>query len=367
MEQWYNPNFAEEQFLLSEEKKQIRKASNRCGIVMIILLASLYILSFGIGIVGALLWRFLPNDFTSMFSFADIANLILNLVFYVVISPLLMLYCNMRSGTKLSEYLRFPAMPAKSVWKLILMGIGVVGASSQAGGWVYQGINNILRLTLGIEMRSPDVTVDRNLISVVLLIVSTAIFAPIFEELLARCGLLGTLKAHGGVFASIATGIMFGFMHTNFQQVFFATAMGIYAGFMVYRTRSIWPAIILHFSINMISVLQVIALSFTDISEETLDILTLMEMEPQQLLIQIGLLGVVSLLSLLLMVLGIIGLVYLIKEIIRYPHEFTLPQEQKRVALRTRDKCRIFLTSPGIIIFLSLSIFLSFLNAFVLG
>ena len=91
------------------------------------------------------------------------------------------------------------------------------------------------------------------------------------------------------------------------------------------------------------------------------------QMEPQQLLIQIGLLGVVSLLSLLLMVLGIIGLVSLIKEIIRYPHEFTLPQEQKTVALRTRDKCKIFLTSPGIIVFLSLSIFLSFLNAFVLG
>ena len=59
-------------------------------------------------------------------------------------------------------------------------------------------------------------------------------------------------------FTAIVTGILFGFMHTSFQQVYFAAMMGIYAGFVAYRTRSVWPTILLHFIVNTISAVQVI-------------------------------------------------------------------------------------------------------------
>lgn len=366
MEQWYQPPTAEVQPETETIKKQIKKAANRCGVVMILLLLALYLSSFLFGLFGWRLWQILPEQFTGLFSFLDIANLLLNLLFYVVVIPLLLLYCNRKSGTRLAEYLRFPNMPAKAVWKLVLMGFGVVWAASESSGRAYQGINTLLQMLFGIEMNAPSVTVDCNPVSIVLLILSTAILAPVFEELLMRCGMVGTLRSFGGVFAAIATGILFGFMHTSFQQIFFAAMMGIYAGFVVYRTRSVWPAILLHFMVNTISALQVIALSFSETDPALLmDFEYVAGLEPQMWLGELLPFAVVSLLAILFLVLGIVGLVSFIKEVIRNPREFTLPEERQNSPLRTRDKCKIFFSAPAIIAFLAFSLSLSFINAFL--
>lgn len=368
MQQWYSapPGMGIDDERRTEERNSIRRLANRCGLVMLLLLLGMYVVSFGLSFLGANYWKALPGWFTNNFSFSDTANLLLNLIFYLGIIPLLLWYCNRQSKTRLSEYLRFPAMPKKAVWKLVLMGFGVVWAASEAGSFVYMGINSLLEMLFHFQMNTPDVTVDRNPISIAVLVLGSAILAPFFEELFARCGLVGTLRAHGGVFTAIATGVMFGFMHTNFQQVFFAAMMGIYAGFVTYRTRSVWPAILLHFMVNGISVLQSIALSFTDINGITYqEIEYLMRVDPQYLLSQLVPMGMVSLLSLLFLTFGVTGLVVFIKTLIKYPQEFSLPDERRHSLLRTRDKCKIFFASPAIIVFLIFSVLLSCMNAFI--
>lgn len=367
MQQWYTPFDPIEMEKVRKDREEIRRLANRCGAVMLLLLAGMYLVSFGLSFFGVAFWQLLPGWITQNFSFNDLGNLLLNLIFYLGIIPLLLLYCNRQSGTRVADYLWFPNMPKKAVWKLVLMGFGVVWAASESGGLVYNGLNALLEYLFHIQMRSPDVLIERNPVSIVVLVLGTAILAPFFEELFARCGLVGTLREHGGVFTAIATGLMFGFMHTSFQQVFFAAMMGIYAGFVTYRTRSVWPAILLHFMVNGISVLQAIALSYTDMSVISYQELEyLINVDPRYLLSQLLPLTAFSLLSLLFLVLGITGLVTFIKTLIRFPREFTLPEEKKKSALRTSEKCKVFLTSPVIVIFLIFSVLLSFLNAFFL-
>lgn len=366
MTEWNNPLLIERENQSAEEKRQIRKTANRCGVVLMILVGSLYLFSFLMRLFGRQLWQLLPTDFTGRFAFGDLANLVINLLFYVLVIPLLVLYCNKKSGIKVSDYLRFPNMSAKAVGKLVLMGVGVAWVSARVFQYVYQSIDTILRLLFQIEMNPIDTSVECDLIPILVLTLSAAVFAPLFEELLTRVGLLGMLRKYGGVFAAIATGVLFGFTHTNFQQIFVAAIFGIYASFIVYRTCSIWPAIFIHFTVNLISVLSQIALSFYTLDLDRMgDISYLKELTPGALLSQLIPMGIVLGLSITFMVLGIIGIVLLIKEVIRNPHEFTLPEEQTPDGLRTRDKCKVFFTAPVMILFLLFSLTMSFINAFL--
>ena len=86
-----------------------------------------------------------------------------------------------------------------------------------------------------------------------------AIGAPIGEEIMFRWGIMGhLLKRNVSVPASIlVSAVLFGLMHMNPAQVFFAAAMGIMLGILYWRSGNIiWP-IILHVLNNSVACLQV--------------------------------------------------------------------------------------------------------------
>ena len=86
-----------------------------------------------------------------------------------------------------------------------------------------------------------------------------AIGAPIGEEIMFRWGIMGhLLRRNSSVPASIlVSAVLFGLMHMNPAQVFFAAAMGIMLGILYWRSGNIlWP-IILHVLNNSVACLQV--------------------------------------------------------------------------------------------------------------
>ncbi len=352
------------------EKQQLKKLANRCGVLLILLLGFMYLISFVFAFFNAS--EFLPEAIRGLQQDAvlweAIQSLILNLLFYAVAIPLLLRYANSRSDTRVGEYLSFPNITGKEFWNWVLMGIGVVYSASITGNLLYTNINNLLEL-IGIPMESADVSISPNIVSIMVFTLGVTILAPFFEELLVRCGLVGTLRQYGFHFAAIATGILFGFMHTSFEQVFFAAMMGIYAGFVASKLRSVWPTIVLHMIINGISNLQAILLSFLELDADALmeeliqgDFSMLRAFSPSELMSQLGLLAGVLLLSGLLMVLGIVGMVKLVKETSRHPEKF---REQPNYSLLSiKEKCVTFFTAPGVVIFLIMSVCLSLLNAY---
>ena len=80
-----------------------------------------------------------------------------------------------------------------------------------------------------------------------------AVLAPIFEEFIFRGAVLSALKPYGSGVAIFTSALMFGVMHGNFSQFFYATALGIVFGYIAVVTDSIFTTTIMHALFNGIS------------------------------------------------------------------------------------------------------------------
>jgi len=88
-----------------------------------------------------------------------------------------------------------------------------------------------------------------------LLVFFLALVPALCEELFFRGYALSGLRAGlGKVGAVVVVAIAFGMAHYSAQRLVVATALGLLLGLLVLQYRSIWPAMILHFMHNAISI-----------------------------------------------------------------------------------------------------------------
>jgi len=84
-----------------------------------------------------------------------------------------------------------------------------------------------------------------------LIFIMVAIMAPLLEEFIFRGVLLDSfLKRSSPATAIIVSAVIFGLAHLNPWQFIVAFNMGLVAGWLYYRTRSILPGIAIHFINN---------------------------------------------------------------------------------------------------------------------
>ncbi len=88
----------------------------------------------------------------------------------------------------------------------------------------------------------------------VLVVFTVAVVPALSEELLFRGLVQSSLEeATGGIKAAIIAGVIFGAYHLNPFSIVPLAALGIYFGFIVYRSRSIVVAIAAHFFNNFVA------------------------------------------------------------------------------------------------------------------
>ncbi|MBD5115195.1 MAG: CPBP family intramembrane metalloprotease [Ruminococcaceae bacterium] len=80
----------------------------------------------------------------------------------------------------------------------------------------------------------------------VVLILTTAVVAPVCEELIFRKLLLQPLRKHGDGFAIVTTALLFGFTHGNFDQLPYAFIVGLLFGLLAVNSSSVIPTMFLH-------------------------------------------------------------------------------------------------------------------------
>ena len=85
-------------------------------------------------------------------------------------------------------------------------------------------------------------------------VIFVAVLPGFCEEFMHRGILLQGTKHMGFTRSIIISGIMFGLIHFNINQVSYAIVLGIIIGFVSVVAKNIWPAIIIHFTNNFISV-----------------------------------------------------------------------------------------------------------------
>ncbi len=97
---------------------------------------------------------------------------------------------------------------------------------------------------------------------------------PFFEELIFRKFIIDHTLKYGELMSIIVSGFLFGFFHGNFQQFFYATALGFLFAYVYVRTGRLRYSVGLHMTVNLIS--SVISVFFLksvdfDLMEELID------------------------------------------------------------------------------------------------
>lgn len=89
----------------------------------------------------------------------------------------------------------------------------------------------------------------------ILNIIFTALLPAICEETTHRGLLLKGSLGMGATKSIVISALLFGLLHMNIQQFFYATIIGLYLGYLTIHCDSIFPAIIIHFMNNALSTL----------------------------------------------------------------------------------------------------------------
>lgn len=88
----------------------------------------------------------------------------------------------------------------------------------------------------------------------------TALLPAVCEETAHRGLLMRGSLCFGSTRAIIISSLMFGLMHMNIQQVFYATIIGFYLGYLAIHSDSIYPSMVVHFMNNALSTLMTFSL-----------------------------------------------------------------------------------------------------------
>lgn len=140
-----------------------------------------------------------------------------------------------------------PQMKNKAAY--IVAALGFCMFASQAGNYMA----NIFA-SFGFTFPSMDKELPTDVLGITLVVLSTSFFPALLEEFMMRGAVLGVLRRFGDGFAVIASSAVFALMHASLIQFAFAFLVGIVLGFITVKSRSIWPAVIIHAANNFISV-----------------------------------------------------------------------------------------------------------------
>lgn len=84
------------------------------------------------------------------------------------------------------------------------------------------------------------------------MMIATFVIAPIGEELFFRGVIMGYAKRYmPPAIAILFQGVLFGLYHGNIVQGIYACILGCLLGYVAYKSESLIPGMILHFSINL--------------------------------------------------------------------------------------------------------------------
>ena len=145
--------------------------------------------------------------------------------------------------------------PFKSINKNTLISLLVIGFSacmlSNFLTSVFLGTTYNLGFDFGYSSSSP---VSNSALEIIAKILSVAVVPAFAEEILFRGAIMSSLRKYGDGTAILVSAVIFGMFHTNLVQIPFAFIVGLILGWTVVYTNSMLPAILIHFSNNMFSV-----------------------------------------------------------------------------------------------------------------
>lgn len=245
----FTPSYFPKEAILHSEKQTIKRNSRIISIPLIILLVAM---SF---------WLYPYFWIMGMFGFSNqqaldiiynphmlqVVQIVLSMTLFVIPLAITARAC----GNRISALIPFNAPQKEMILPFFLIGMGVCSFSN-IGTAIAGGIFE----SFGFEYSAPDMEMPKGITGVLLSIVATAVVPALVEEFACRGIIHGLLERFGEGFAILTTSIIFGLMHGNFNQIFFAFTVGLVLGYVRVKTGSIWICVLIHFANNLISVVM---------------------------------------------------------------------------------------------------------------
>ena len=312
------------------EKMQIKRLSLVAGLSFLVLLSIMWVFN----IIAVFLLKLFLSDTDKVMSLLSEPALmqVQQIVFSITMFTLPFIFIYKLFRFRISDLISFKLPKGKNSFYLFLLGISFCSFANIASSMLEQIFD---RAGINYEVdfgESPE-----GVFGFLLSFIATAIVPALVEEFACRGILLGSLKKYGEGFAVMASSLLFGLMHSNFEQIPFAFLVGLVLGYITIKSGSLWVAILVHAFNNSISIVYTYLLS--------------------------GLPGVVQNISymiflILCMLAGLFAMVKLSKQ------EKMLTFSENETKSTFSQKIRWFLLSPTIIIFSSVCILESFLFFF---
>ncbi|MDF2568352.1 MAG: putative metal-dependent rane protease, partial [Oscillospiraceae bacterium] len=126
---------------------------------------------------------------------------------------------------------------------------------------------------IGLEPKIPDFTPPTQQSAFIIYSLLMTVCAAFFEEFFCRGLIMHSLRKYGDSVALVVSSVVFALMHQNLVQGLNAFVLGLFIGYFVLRTGSLWTGIILHFTNNALSV--VLTLISTNFPQEQAIIISL--------------------------------------------------------------------------------------------
>lgn len=333
--------------------KNIRRISNGTALPLLIYFVIYGLFEAGVqAVIPALMQNGVTPD-------SGLIMLIAYIVLYVIIIPisLLMFYklYGKRNGLTLRSCIKKPEKSAGWIVKWLFIALGISYASNMFSNIIFTIIEQIS----GCSFTAKSFETGGSVLGVISLAVALPIFAPVFEELLFRGTLCRNNEPLGQWFAVIVSSVMFGLWHLNYTQLLPAAVIGVFAGILMIKTRSIIPSMLLHFVMNFIGLIQILCLNDTDITSFEA------ASDPEYFLSSLGSHAlsylIIMFIGLLIIALIITGITLLVIELSNHKEEFKL--KKCGYQIKPLKKLAVYFSAPLTIIVFVFMIAVTVLNA----
>lgn len=226
-------------------EKRYRDTVNRLAFALLIFEGLFLIMGFAVSLMQ-ILTDLIPNTV--------IATVIYELgygLMYAGVFTLPVLFFKLFSRNKTTQPMLLERKLPRETVLYIFAAVAVVTAAAYMNSFMV----NIFDYNTFAQEVLWDESVTTNY-ELVLMVFTTAVVPAFVEEFLFRGLILSNLLPYGRTTAVLASAFLFGLMHQNVGQLFYATAAGLVLGFIYVKTRSIWCCVLIHFVNNFISVIQ---------------------------------------------------------------------------------------------------------------
>ena len=243
----YGSDMSEKRQEERNDKKILGKLGKLFGLAIIFYVACSTIVSIGILFLSKYfpVFNLLYENELANYAYSVIASII-----YIGV-PFGIVYLILRKK-KLAGVLPFGTVyNGKAAIYLTMVSIPAMTLSSM----VVNAISLVVQSLLGIEFTSGLEELEMSgFDGFIIGAISMAVVPAIIEEFSIRGVVMQPLRRYGDGFAIVASAFIFSIMHGNMAQIPYTVVGGLYLGYLVIATGSIWPSIIVHFVNNMYSV-----------------------------------------------------------------------------------------------------------------